>query len=1375
MKNIIRILVCCLVSTGLYAQQQQITPPISHNGKSEWMTFKTAEQTSASQLAQNKAKFKLKENDALRLLEAKADNLGFVHYRFLQEYKGVPIEHAIFLMHEKDSRVIKSNGNLLRDLDIDVIPTLNEHTALEVALQSINASRYAWQELSYETRLKERRNDTNATFYPTAELVIIDTSHEQKAVNCRLAYRFNIYAIQPLTNQKIYVDAHTGEILDSQELIRSCTDTPASGITNYYDTVNFTGCYDGNRYILKNSDVQVFDANNATGRNGTPFTDTDGVFVDDSTKTAVEVLWAIDSTYQYFRNVHNLTCFDSDCMPIHSWVHHGQNLNNAYYSPFDKAIVFGDGDGVSRTSYTSIDIVAHEMIHMLTDNTADLDYERESGSLNESFSDIFGEVIERYMLLGTNDWTVGADIFAISGASGLRSLSDPKDPTMAFQQPDTYQGNLWFDISSVCNGGNDHCGVHTNSGIQNHWFYLLSEGGSGVNDNGLSYNVNGIGMSAAAAIAYRMLSVYLTPKSGYADARVAAVQAAVDLYGNSPEIIAQTQEAWNAVGVLSDRVVDSLALVAFYNSTDGANWTNAWDFSQPMDTWYGVTVRNKRVACLDLDGVHDCNGTYSPESLGNNLTGSISPALGALSELIILSLGYNNLVGAIPHELGNLTKAHLFYLNNNQLTGSIPSELGNLSSAKYFALSDNQVTDSIPVALGDMSNLEYLYLNNNNLIGTVPYSIGDLNLNRLYLRNNPLTCYMPNLANLCGISPDNIDIHTNTNLSAWTDFCNNEIGLCDTDIHVYPGDCDNNGIVNQQDFTRLSRLIGNADKYQILGPLRPSATLEWMPQQAYKWLFSFLETDFVHGDSDGSGDINLELDEAAIYDNFGKTVGSQGASPSSDSTNTSLYFVMEPNQAKSDSLDDASVYNLWVVSDVDEPILAHAIDGIIAFETPVSSVTMDVSNSSLNPAADFDIFISDTLYFSLSRTDLTNQSISDEPIAIIVVGDVQGGDSDALNAIPGDGRVLQIPEELQNSNFDDLKNATGSVHIDMESIEIPVNRTNFYHSSGENIQGGSPPLPTNITTFSGSCNTPAKADVTVSGGTPPYTYMWSTGDTLITMDTTVQFTNFEVGTYGMIVSDSTGRNNSMTVQIDASVLYNDVGNQIECDGSMFIVPDLCVGIEGAYNSSTGIMNNNLRMRGFLPDKQPYNIEPWNYQGAEGLGWTSDDYPENTVDWVLVSLRASMESNTQIGRAAAILQQDGCLYFPDGGVRLNSQVDSAYVVIQHRNHIAVMTPQPVAIVNNTLTHDFRLEDSYRDATSFGQKQLYGDWVMFAGDCDQVSDLQGYDINGSDKALWISQNGNFAQYLSSDMNLDGDVNGADKGVWLNNNGISSRVPK
>lgn len=230
-------------------------------------------------------------------------------------------------------------------------------------------------------------------------------------------------------------------------------------------------------------------------------------------------------------------------------------------------------------------------------------------------------------------------------------------------------------------------------------------------------------------------------------------------------------------------------------------------------------------------------------------------------------------------------------------------------------------------------------------------------------------------------------------------------------------------------------------------------------------------------------------------------------------------------------------------------------------------------------------------------------------------------------------------------------------------------------------------------------------------------------------------------------------------------------------------------LEGPYNAATDEMTTNLNVgRSILPGQtptsnqpptpagQPYQIAPWNYDGQEGADFTDADYPDDVVDWVLVSFREGVESNTLVSKTAALLHKDGAISFPDRcALSAAMGLDSVYIVIEHRNHIGVMSPALIPIDQYVLTHDFRASDSYRNATSYGQKLLTsGIWSMYAGDADQ-SDFPSFDVTGNDKSAWVQDNGVFDYYRITDFNLDGDVNGQDKVLWFENNGISSRVPK
>ncbi len=212
---------------------------------------------------------------------------------------------------------------------------------------------------------------------------------------------------------------------------------------------------------------------------------------------------------------------------------------------------------------------------------------------------------------------------------------------------------------------------------------------------------------------------------------------------------------------------DSLALVSLYNETDGANWTNAWDLTQPMDTWFGVTLyEGGCVEGIDLNN-QNLNG-FIPDAffelpatqfviITNNpaLTGSIPSSIGCPS-LTRLDLSNNQLSGPIPNEIGGATALRFLNLSNNNINGPIPPDIGDLCDAEAINLCCNQMEGLVPGELAMMSNVDTLILNDNMLEGLFP------------------TEYIV----FCSI--DSTDF-TGNNLPNWGEFCDNAEGqeTCD--------------------------------------------------------------------------------------------------------------------------------------------------------------------------------------------------------------------------------------------------------------------------------------------------------------------------------------------------------------------------------------------------------------------------------------------------------------------------------------------------------------------------------------------------------------------------------------------------------------------
>ena len=230
--------------------------------------------------------------------------------------------------------------------------------------------------------------------------------------------------------------------------------------------------------------------------------------------------------------------------------------------------------------------------------------------------------------------------------------------------------------------------------------------------------------------------------------------------------------------------------------------------------------------------------------------------------------------------------------------------------------------------------------------------------------------------------------------------------------------------------------------------------------------------------------------------------------------------------------------------------------------------------------------------------------------------------------------------------------------------------------------------------------------------------------------------------------------------------------------------DLKVLLEGPFNRTTGKMKTTLNQRGLLPGQtptgqfavatpagQPFKGAPWNYNGTE----TVTTYAPTVVDWVLVTVRTNMTLASKIYSAAALLHDDGHIEFIDSC--FNMPINGTYfVVIEHRNHIGVMSPAAMSIVDGKIAFDFTNADSYivTNPPSFGQKQVGSKWTMYAGDGKKTTQTTNFDINFNDSQLWKLESGIFDQYRLGDFNMDADVNFNDQVLWKSNNGRYSGVP-
>ncbi|SMQ64824.1 bacillolysin/thermolysin [Bacillus sp. OV166] len=465
-------------------------------------------------LKENKALYQLDTAKDLTLLDVETDGLGSTHYNFIQSIQGIPVDGAKFKVHtDKNGIVTAVNG--------DVFPEASSYFkgALKAQLSKDTALDKSWKSI----KVTKEETITNAEAGPTgkkiedtvekAELVVYKNGNE-----FNLAYKTNLQFIQPYpANWVVYVDAVNGNILNSYNAVADGTGVGVLGDTKTLNTYYSSGTY----YLYDTTKpmtgvIETLTAVNRSRLPGNYSVDPDNNFNATSQRADVDAHYYAGVVYDYYKNTFNRNSFDNKGATLRSTVHYGRNYNNAFWN--GAQMVYGDGDGTTFRSLSgALDVVAHELTHAVTERTAGLEYQYQSGALNESISDTFGVFLDK------GDYLMGEDVYTPNKAGdALRSLSNPG----LYGQPE--------NMSGYVNTTSDNGGVHTNSGIPNKAAYLT---------------ISSLGTAVAEKIYYRALTVYLAPQSDFSDARAALLAAASDLYGSSSTQYNAVKSAWTQVGV----------------------------------------------------------------------------------------------------------------------------------------------------------------------------------------------------------------------------------------------------------------------------------------------------------------------------------------------------------------------------------------------------------------------------------------------------------------------------------------------------------------------------------------------------------------------------------------------------------------------------------------------------------------------------------------------------------------------------------------------------------------------------------------------------------------------------------------------------------
>jgi len=281
----------------------------------------------------------------------------------------------------------------------------------------------------------------------------------------------------------------------------------------------------------------VYTANNTTTLPGTLVRSEGQAARDD-----VEVNEAYDglgATFDMYWDVFQRNSIDDAGMDLVGSVHYDRNYDNAYWD--GKQMVFGDGDGTLFNRFTSsVDVIGHELTHGVTQDTAGLEYQGQSGALNESVSDVFGSLVKQYsasprQTAADADWLIGAELLA-PGVQGV-ALRSMKAPGTAYDDPVLGKDPQPAHMRDYVETTDDNGGVHTNSGIPNHAFYLAATA------------LGGHAWEKAGPIWYATLrDPRLTSTAQFADFANLTVDNAAKLFGDAERDAVSS--AWEQVGVL---------------------------------------------------------------------------------------------------------------------------------------------------------------------------------------------------------------------------------------------------------------------------------------------------------------------------------------------------------------------------------------------------------------------------------------------------------------------------------------------------------------------------------------------------------------------------------------------------------------------------------------------------------------------------------------------------------------------------------------------------------------------------------------------------------------------------------------------------------
>ncbi|HET6993021.1 MAG TPA: hypothetical protein VFJ43_16935, partial [Bacteroidia bacterium] len=315
--------------------------------------------------------FNLDPAISFKAYSTEPDGIGMTHIRYREYIGNFPVDNTMIIAHIQNGEVVSVSTDFYREVNPALSASITEQVALQDALNKVNAVHYKWENKTEEQQLRIIKKDPTFTFFPKGSLVFIHKKDaDYSSASIRLAWKFDIYADQPLSRAYIYVDAQTGEVIAQQEEIHTA-DVLGTAHTVYSGVKPMTSDnFATNNYRLRETGrgngIETYNMNNTTNYTQTDFTNSSSTWnTSPPDQAATDAHWGAEMTYDYFMNVHGRNSIDNAGFALLSYVHYDVNFVNAFWD--GQEMTYGDGD-VSQgyTIMTGLDVCGHEISHGLT-------------------------------------------------------------------------------------------------------------------------------------------------------------------------------------------------------------------------------------------------------------------------------------------------------------------------------------------------------------------------------------------------------------------------------------------------------------------------------------------------------------------------------------------------------------------------------------------------------------------------------------------------------------------------------------------------------------------------------------------------------------------------------------------------------------------------------------------------------------------------------------------------------------------------------------------------------------------------------------------------------------------------------------------------